>query len=777
MSFTLTKLPEKKEEEPQQFTLTKPPEQAPIGKQIARGVGQGGLDFLSLASLPLYPIEKGLDLALGSPEYEGMNPNEEARYSKQFDILGKMQNEGYIPTLSELMDLSDDDFGTRAGTSLAALQKMQEGIPEGGILQEGVRRVTRSIPAAVFGPAALVGTLGAEATGMGAKEGVKALGGSEGWQTAADIFGGLAYGLKNLLFKSSPAKTVPYVAQNQGGIMQAIEKQAPHSLEKRIHSLGQDTIQDFKKVVGDITDKEIQQMTNFSAREIEDAIVKNANDNILNKITPQDALPQQAWKDIQTSANKLYEAEQSLYKPKYNAVRDAAKKIAVSPNQSVDMARKVLKKLSNVKTSPTGYGQTANIVRDVIHDLTGVSPNAEIIKSAMETGNTHLLEAIYDSLKESTKLTLDKMMDLSIRLNDAINYEALTPTVKDWLRPLQKTVKEELKETLKYSDPSVLKQLEEADSLYKRTAERFGKDSISSLRSTENPERMAASFSQPSNFENLVNLFGKNSQQVKAAERQIIGEIGTTSTNAAKDSFKQLEPFLSPEAKQAGKDIIALGDNLSIPGQRKALQRSMLEDVAESISTGQPPNFTTRAMFTPEGYQAAKDTFTRSASGKEVFKTLEKKLVSDIFDPIFVGDQVDWAKAAQILDNPNTAQVMTKIIGIDGVAMMKNMQRYGQNITKNLDMMKRSQPSTFNKLIGKMDSPTKLMLAAIVGKSAALPLWITGAVAGLALKRSLASLITNQSALKALKNMANTSVLSSALLKDVGIINESLIED
>src|SRR6185503_13636616 len=166
-----------------------------------------------------------------------------------------------------------------------------------------------------------------------------------------------------------------------------------------------------------------------------------------------------------------------------------------------------------------------------------------------------------------------------------------------------------------------------------------------------------------------------------------------------------------------------------------------------------------------------------SGSGKDVFKTLEKKLVSDVFDPIFVGNEVDWAKAAQILDNPNVATVMTEIIGTDGVAMMKNMQRYGQNITKNLDMVKRSQPSLFNKVIGKMDSPTKLMLAAIVGHSAALPLWITGTAGGFALKRALASLVTNQSALKALKNLGNTSALGSAILKDVGVLNSSFEEN
>jgi len=775
MTFTLTKLPEKKEEDQEEFKLTKKGEEPSSGKQIARGVGQGGLDFLSLGALPLYPLERGIQKIFGNENEPGLSQAQEARYGGQHNTLENLQNQpGYMPSMEELQGLSDDELGGGSGTSLARLQQIQQEIPEGGLLQEGTRRVTRSLPMGAFG--GLGNLLGAEFTGLGAKEGVKALGGGEGLQTVADITGGLAYGLKGLFNRGAAENVVPYVAQKEGGLMQAIEKQAPHSLEKRIHSLGQNTIQDFKKAVGDITDKEIQQLTNFSAREIEDAIVKEAGSNILNKITPQDALPQQAWSDVKKGANSLYEAEQSVYKPKYDAVRQAAQKIEVIPHNSIRSARDTLNKLSNVRTSPAGYGATSNIVRDILHDLTGVSPNAELLKSALESGNTQLLEAIYDSLNKTSRLSTDKLMDLSIRLNDAINYEALTPNIKNLLKPLQKTIKEELKDSLKKSDPKILDELVEADRLYKQTAERFGKDSISNLRSSESPERMTAVFSQPSNFENLVNLFGKNSQQVKTAERQLIQELGSTNTKSAQDTFKQLEPFLSNEAKEAGKEIIALGDNLAVPGQRRMLQKSMLEDVAESISTGKAPNFTTRAMLTPEGYQAAKDTFSRSASGREVFKTLEKKLVSDILDPIFVGDQVDWAKAAQILENPNVAMVMNEIIGIDGVAMMKNMQKYGENITKNMGMIKNSQPSTFNKLIGSMDSPTKLMMAAVVGKAIAAPLWLTGAATGLALKRSLASLITNQSALKSLKNMANTSVLGSALLKDVGVINSSLQE-
>lgn len=772
MTFTLTKLPEKKEEAPEQFTLTKKGEEPGYGRQTARGVGQGGLDVLALGALPLYPIEKGLQALFGTDDEPGLSPQQEQRYGRQFDILTKMEQEGYVPSYGEMMELTDDEIGGGSGTSLARIQQMQQEIPEGGVFQEGVRRVTRSVPAAAFG--GLGGVLGAEFTGLGAKEATKALGGGETAQTWADILGGLGYGLKNFFFKQEPSKVVPFVAQKEGGVMQFIEKQSPKSLEKRLHSLSTDTIKDFGKKINDITDRDIQQLSQFSAREIEDGIVKEASSKSLNKITPQEMLPQESWKKAQDSAEALYEAEKKIYSPLYESVRASAKQIKIKPTKSSDMAKSILRQITRVETSPLGYTQTANLVKQVLHDLTGVSPGVDLIKSAMESGNEVLLNSIYQSLNRDYIGRADKLMDLSVRLNDAINYESLTPSIKELLKPLQRTIKDELKETLKINDPSAFDNLIKADDLYKKTAKRFGNDAITNLRRTENPERLTDVFSQPSNLENLINLFGKNSQQVKDAERQIIDQISRSNTKTANDTFRQLEPFLSQNAKEAGKEVISLGDKLSVPGQRRALQQSMLEDVSQSISTGQPPNYTTRAMLTPTGYQTAKDTFSRSQSGRELFKTLEKKLVSDIFDPIIVNDQIDWAKAARILDNPNTSLVLNEIIGPEGMAMMKNMQNYGQNIATNLNLMKQQQPNLFNKLINKLDSPSKIFLAAVVGKAVAAPLWLTGAAGALMLKNSLASMITNQKALKALKNLGNLSEMGPALLNDVGIINSVL---
>jgi hypothetical protein len=778
MTFTLTKLPEKeKQKKSEEFTLTKPPKEASMGRQTARGIGQGALDVLSLAGLGLYPFEKLSDMASTVETESGVRPELDEKFSREFGIMDRMEKEGYVPSYGEMLQLTDDDFGYGGGSTLGAIQQLHQEIPEGGVYQEAIRRGTRSLPFAALG--GLPGVLGAEYSGLAAKEGVKALGGGETVQTVADIGAGLVWGLKDFFTKGgvkAAEEVVPFVAQKKGGIMQAIEKQAPKSLEKRLHSLSTEIIDDFGKEINKITDKEIQQLSQFSAREIEDAIVKEASSKALDKITTQDVLPQKAWKDIQEGANKLFEAEQAAYTSLYQNVRESAKKIVVQPEKSISTARDVLKKLTNVKTSPSGYSQTANIVRDVLHDLTGISPNVEIIQSAMETGNTKLLDSIYESLTNTTKMKADKLMDLSIRLNDAINYETLIPNIKNFLKPLQRTIKEELKETLGKSAPNKLQMLNDADTLYKKTADRFGKDVISTLRKSESPEKLNTTFSQPSNFENLLKVFGPNSPQIRHAERQIISDIGSMSTKSANELFRQIEPFLSKKAKDAGKEVISMGDKLSVPGQRRALQQSMLENVAESISTGQPPNFTTRAMLTPQGYQTAKDTFSRSKSGREVFKTLEKKLVSDIFDSIIVNDQIDWAKAAKILDNPNTATVMNEIIGTEGIAMMKNMQKYGENISSNLGNLKTSQPSFYNQLISKMDSPTKLFLAAVVGKAIALPLWLTTGFAAAGLKNSLASIITNQKALKALKNLGNSSELSKAPLNDINVINASITE-
>lgn len=783
MVYTLTKKAKANVEEDQEqdqpagkFTLTKKGEGPSIGRQTLRGIGQGGLDILSLPALATYPIERGMQKVSGLEDEPGkLLPSQEIRYGLQHETLQKMEK-GEAPSFGELMLLSDDDdlapISYGGGTSLSNLQQLQEEIPEGGVFQEGVRRVTRSAPFALGGAGLLQEVLKSEFAGLAGKELVKYLGGTPEEQMTADLL----LGLGTAFWKPKNASTVarapeitvaraPEIAEGTGALAKAEAFAGPKVLEKRLLSLEDNIIKEADKRMTAVSKEALSDFEKFNSREVENLITRGNRSTLLDEISPIDKLPKQAWTDISSAANELYNSERQAYSALYNPVRKVAEKIKVQPTRSRAIATEQLKKLTNVETSPAGYSQVENLIRQVKKDLGIV-----VRDSTVPTSGQVVQEIV------TKPISSDKLLDLSIRLGDAINFEALTPTIKDLLKPIREVLKDEFRETLKVKKPSALQAFNKAEESYKKTANRFGKDSIATLRTTENPEQLTDLFAKPSNFEALEKVFGKNNKVISEAERQIVDLIAKQSNKQALETLRNLEPLLSPKAKESAQKFINLGDKLTVPGQRRLFQQNMLDDVAQAITTGNRPEFTLRAMRIPQGYQATKEIISRTAQGKKLFKTLEKQVVQDLFNSITTEGRIDWNKARNILNDPGYESVMNQIMGIDGVQFIKNIEKYSNNITTNL-MAKRAQsPTVFNKFYNTMSSTGKVALSAFLGNQFGILMGIATVFGGEALLKYGARLITNPKVRNALKKMADLRIEPSTLLRTVPIINDAIEE-
>jgi hypothetical protein len=768
MPFTITKLPEKKEEEKPsgQFRISKKPESdfklGQLPAQVALGGSDAVLDYAAMGALPLYPIEKGVQGLFGIESPEGGPqplPGQAVRSNIESDILDKL-NRGEKPSFSELMFLSDPEdvipfSSPGAGTSLESVQRVQEEVPETGMTQEIARRGFRALPFILGGGGTLLDAMRAEFGGLASKELVKAMGGGETAQMWADIVGGFGASYKRTPSQADKVR-IPYVAESQGKLAKIEAQAAPKALEKRLLSLGDEVLTEADKRMSKISNESLSDFGQFSARQTEDLITQANRTNLLNKVHPQEQLPQQAWKDISKATNEIFDAERKTYSDLYNSVRNAAKDIEYVPVHAKNVARSKLGKMLNLETMPSGYGPVKNLMESTLRDL-GLSETTLDGLSAL-------------MVKKDTPITAEKLMDLSIRLNDAINYEALTPTIKDWLKPIQRAVKEDFRQAISKKQP-LLNAFNKAEDLYKNTANRFGKDIISKLRSTENPELLGSDLLNPSNFENFKNVFGSGNAQVSKAERQLVDLIGKQQQKTAQETLRQLEPYLSQNAKTSAQESINLGDKLSTIGQRRAMQQNMITDVADAINTGNRPTMTVTAMRTPQGYQISKDAFNRTSQGKKLFKVLEKQVVEDLFNSITKDGQIDWNKAKKILSDPGYEQVMTEIMGIDGVQMIKNIEKWSQNITANLGNIQFSQPSTFNKFVNLLDTPAKLMMASFFGPKIGTVLGV--AVSAKMLKDHGARLITSQSARDAMRSFADKNITGNNLLRSAVILNDA----
>lgn len=161
--------------------------------EIATGIGKGALDIAGMGALALYPVEKVLGM---QDSGKIQTKSQEEASNREHSILKKIQS-GEKPSFYDILELSGDEDIVRPinqGTSLGNVQKTQEAIPEGGVVQDIARRFTRSAPAAYLGAAELGRTLVAEGSGLFAKEGLKAMGAPKSVQEYADMGAGFLSG-------------------------------------------------------------------------------------------------------------------------------------------------------------------------------------------------------------------------------------------------------------------------------------------------------------------------------------------------------------------------------------------------------------------------------------------------------------------------------------------------------------------------------------------------------------------------------------------------------
>src|SRR5690606_11083518 len=90
------------------------------------------------------------------------------------------------------------------------------------------------------------------------------------------------------------------------------------------------------------------------------------------------------------------------------------------------------------------------------------------------------------------------------------------------------------------------------------------------------------------------------------ADRQIIEEIVSKSTDKARKNLRDLTKLFSKQSQDAANTLIDLGDKLTAPGQKALMQHRLLEDAQRAVTTGERPSLIMKAMHTPEGYYLTK---------------------------------------------------------------------------------------------------------------------------------------------------------------------------
>jgi hypothetical protein len=700
-------------------------------RQTTNALKLAGLDLTTIAAIPGSILQKGFKEAV-----EYIRP----------DLKGKLPD-----------------------TYFTTIQNKASEIPIESSSQETLRRALRSTPALFGGPAAYALMAGSDIAGQKAAEAVEEAGGGEFAQAGADIGVSLLTGLGiPKLFQAgktlSSASKLPAITEEVGTAFTKAEMAGnQRKLQSKIATLGDNLISDFNKNIEAIDAKPLSKTQGFSALEIEQDIAKQNKNLVLDSIAPEQKA-QDVWSNIQNHVNEKYKAESDVYRKLYTDARSGAKSIKYSPRASIEELQNLDAVINNIETMGSDYSAVNAKLKSALKDSGYIVETKEV---------PQILDPFGSPIGPKTRttvsfenVTVDKLMDLAVRLSDVINYETLTPNIKKLLKPIVSSIKNDIRTALGNSPAGSAYNL--AEEMYANTANRFNKKSIMNLRSTEQPEKLTSLFNSPSNYQNLSNVVDSN--LLRPVQRAIIQDASLLNPKKASSIIDQLP--LNSKTKQTANEFFNLGDKLSSQGQYALTQNNVLSDVQKAVTSGSRPSYTLNTMQSETGYNLVKNTLSKSPKGKEIFKSLQKQLLSDVAESITdKSGKVDWNKAKDILADKELLNIMKDIGGNDLVNFLRSIENYSNNITSNLNRYGGFKTTS---LLEKAKQPVKDIIYSIGLGSFLSPIVGVTYFTSKVVNKALTSLLSNPTARNIIRSLANTSLTQTETARLIQQLNKAI---
>lgn len=400
----------------------------------------------------------------------------------------------------------------------------------------------------------------------------------------------------------------------------------------------------------------------------------------LNDFSERVASEQQLGESIKNDIETQFQAAEQEYIPLYKEVEEAASTIQHSPRKAVESALNTLNSLEDLKTKPEGYQKIINTIENVLEDLgykvhkfEGKNIIKDISGKPIKMKNLELFEEI----------PLSKSMELARRLNKIIDYDIVGPSIKNRLKPLVKSVKDEVKNAL---PESLREKYIQADTAYGRTAEKFANDSMMKIRSQSSPERIIDQINSPTDLQSLRKTLSPN--QYAKVEREVLENLQQQPQNKAKTIYREIKDHLTDRAKNVAEDIIQSKNPFGPKAQAKRLSDAVTKDLAESLSEGRRPDKTLGLWKTNQGRQAIENTLKNNPERNKILDYLKKQNLQDVISEILNKDgKIDFKKLKELLKSKEFIKDLHDISGKEGVELFKNLEKYSKQIDRNISLV------------------------------------------------------------------------------------------
>jgi hemoglobin-like flavoprotein len=593
--------------------------------------------------------------------------------------------------------------------------------------------------------------------------------------------------VSSLVKKSRASKTAPFKVLNETLEQLNASKEKLTTPEKIAENALDILVKEPVQVQVDIRGKKIEpqfldklskeapsiaepyQPSELKLPEVENSLIKSQNEARLNAISERAGSEKELGENIQKDIQDQLKKAQEGYEPLYELVQEQAKDIKYEPTKTMDLVDTTLKDLQSLKTKPEGYQKVISTLEDALEDL----------------GNKKLNTRGFGGFTVKEPIPLTNLMELGRRLNKIIDYDIVGSSIKDKLKPVVRSVKQEIREALGKANPTLSQVFNTAEKSYGDTAEKFGKELILKMRGEQIPEKLAKYLDHPTSIQELKKVLSP--KQISQVEREVLNKIEGLSPEKSRKYYREVQDQLSPESRKVALEIVKEKSPQSPFGkdaQIRKLQNGVLDDLSQSLASGKRPEKTLKLMKTNKGTQIVNDAIKGTPNKKEVLNYLREQSFYDFASSIVGKDgKIDYKKLNEYLKDTATINNLKQLGGSEAVNFLRNLENMTKRFEKNLKLMekipgkqapaeygkdrlkqmaRKEQPFKFKveDLVDSLGIPTKTALGVIGALTFGIP---KTAVAGVGLKL-LYKMIINPKVQRAFKNALNQSRISPVQL-------------
>lgn len=593
---------------------------------------------------------------------------------------------------------------------------------------ESARRVRAGVQGAVTGspfgiPGIIAGLIGSQA-GQTVREvyGKDGKFDEFGWGEAgaigADVVAGGLGGLATSIARgggrtaAQQSSRAPAIFQQpQGKLQRAVVKNAIQgertALENIINDFSNSQVRGFEQQVSAISPNSYTQLVNSDAS----ALKRNADQMFkqtqLRTISPIQATPEQGGRAIQEAANHVFQTEViEAENAAYRLAREAASELTGTAPRTIEEAKALRAQLTRV--APTSEQQPVIAFLDnLIMDLETTTPTTTRPASTILDASGRPLTPAQQIPGSTTanNLPANDLVTMVQNANQAVNYGSELRQQSHRLTRLVNTLRNEVGQVLR-QNPEAANLYQQANTLHGNNAETWGTKYMRSVRFSENPESIVGKTKKASNMRNLKQ--GIQDPQMQAlAERLVIEDITQTgSSDANRNALNNLAPELSPNARNAGEQLTQVKDPLTSSGGRAAIRNEILQDAAQSVSTGKRPERILDLMQTPKGYDIVRESMSGTRNSRELFSSFERLFIEDIFSSITdKTGRIDFSKARNIFKNRDVREVARRIGGDDIIRRFTQLEEFANNLARNQELYKsQATQSLFKSMLSNVKS-------------------------------------------------------------------------